>query len=77
MLTGTSVSIESYDHLKWCLIDSIGKVFIKLHYDEVLPDMSDLSLYRNIERGYFKNGLATIYLKTSEITELVIDRKIM
>ncbi len=50
MLTEKAVSIESYDHLKWGLIDSIGKVFIKPHYDEVLSDVSDY-LYIGILKG--------------------------
>lgn len=63
------------ENSKWGFIDSTGKVVIEPQYDEVTPDVDDLSLYEDIKDGYFKEGLATVYLEANTITELVIDKQ--
>lgn len=70
-----AVAVGDDENSKWGFIDSTGKVVIEPQYDEVTPDVGDLSLYEDIKDGYFKEGLATVYLEANTITELVIDKQ--
>ena len=70
-----AVAMGDDENSKWGFIDSTGKVIIEPQYDEVTPDVGDLSLYEDIKGGYFKDGLATVYLEANTITELLIDKQ--
>lgn len=70
-----AVGIGDFDTLKWGFIDSTGRVVIEPKYDEVSPDVGDLSLYEDVDGGRFINGVATMYLENDKITQVIIDKQ--